>query len=256
MSVTKDLHGPDAFFQDLRQAFGRTLAQADACLARPDLVCDALLGQAWDSFEGNLAIQREGQPPVACQKGCPSCCTLRVGVLAPEAFRVAQLIRASADRLRPHGIDLEARVRAADAATRGLGEEARVTLKQPCAFIARGVCLVHAVRPLACRGHASHDRRACADAAVGRRHSVPFSGPHRVVRLLVHSALQAALHHGGRAWHTAEFNHAVVLALDNPQALRVWLTGGDPLAPAAMEPEQHAAQEAWFANLLPLPATG
>jgi Fe-S-cluster containining protein len=256
VSASDDLHGPEAFFRDMRQAFGRTLAQATASDAHRDNVNDALLGQAWDSFEGNLAIQCEDQPPVACQKGCPSCCMLRVEVLAPEAFRVAELIRASAERLRPHGIDLEAQVRAADAVTRGLGEEARVKQKHPCAFMARGACLIHPVRPLACRGHASHDRRACVDAAAGRRNSVPFSGPHRVVRLLVHSALQAALHDGGLAWHTAELNHAVVLALDNPLAPRQWLAGGDPLAPAAMDPAQHAAQAAWLNSLQPPPATG
>jgi len=49
--------------------------------------------RAWDSLEGKLAIQAEGQPAIACHKGCPSCCTLRVTALAPEVFMVATYLR-------------------------------------------------------------------------------------------------------------------------------------------------------------------
>ncbi|MCY1539173.1 hypothetical protein D9M68_747460 [compost metagenome] len=137
-------------------------------------------------------------------------------------------------------------MRETDAATRGLGEEQRVALRRRCAFIEQGVCLIHRVRPLACRGHASHDRRACADAAAGRVDEVPFSGPHRVVRVLVQSALQAALRQQGLAWGAYELNHALVLALDDDTAESGWLTGDDPLAPAAVDLEHRDAMAAGF----------
>jgi Fe-S-cluster containining protein len=90
---------------------------------------------------------------------------------------------ADAPALQRHGIDLIAAVREADAATRGLDETARVAARHRCAFAVKGVCLIHRARPLACCGHVSHDRHACADAAASRVDEVPFSGPHRLVRL-------------------------------------------------------------------------
>jgi len=226
-------HGAEAFFRDLRGAFERTQT-------------DALMLLAWDSFDGNVAIQSEGQPSVACHKGCPSCCTLRVTALAPEVFMVAAYLRATAAALQAHGIDLVARLRALDAATRGLDEMERVALRQRCAFIVQGVCLIHRVRPLACRGHASLNKRACVEAAAGRADAVPFSGPHRMVRVLVQSALQAALRHRGLEWGAYELNHALVLALDDEDAHTQWRNGGDPLAGAAVDREFRDAMAAGF----------
>src|SRR3990167_7790200 len=241
--TTSDDHCAEAFFRDLRGAFEHTLGGPGATGADR---CQAVMLQAWDSFDGNVAIQSEGQPPIACRKGCPSCCTLRVTALAPEVFMVAAYLRATAPALRGHGIDQIGRPRDTDAATSGLSEEQRVALRRRCALIERGVCLIHRVRPLACRGHASHDRRACADAAAGRVDEVPFSGPHRVVRVLVQSALQAALRQQGLAWGAHELNHALVLALDDPSTPASWHHGSDPLAPAAVDQEHRDAMAAGF----------
>jgi hypothetical protein len=244
-------NGAEAFFRDLRGAFERTLDMEPLATGAPDTtLTDAVMLQAWDSFDGNVAIQSEGQPPVACHKGCPSCCTLRVTALAPEVFMVAAYLQAAAPLLRQHGIDLIGRLRELDAATRSLDEVARVALRRRCAFIMQGMCLIHRVRPLACRGHASHDRRACTEAAAGRLDEVPFSGPHRTVRLLVQSALQAALRQQGLAWGAYELNHALVLALDDEGAVGRWLAGDDPLAAAALDPDQREAMASWFDEVL------
>jgi Fe-S-cluster containining protein len=234
-------NGTEAFFRDLRAAFERTLKHSTETA-----LTETVMLQAWDSFDGNVAIQSEGQPPIACQKGCPSCCTLRVTALAPEVFMVAAYLRATAAALQKYGIDLIGQLREADAATRGLSEEARVALRRRCAFIKQGVCLIHRVRPLACRGHASHDRRACVEAAAGRADEVPFSGPHRMVRVLVQSALQAGLRQRDLEWGAYELNHALVLALDNEQAQANWLKGENPLAAAAVDGEFRAAMAAEF----------
>lgn len=229
--------GAEAFFRQQRAAFEHTLASAGP---------DAALLQAWDSFDGNVAIQCEGQPPVACTKGCASCCELRVTALAPEVFALANYLRATAPTLQAHGIDLIGNVREADARTRGLGETERVAARQRCAFVVQGVCMIHRARPLACRGHASHDRRACVDAAACRVDEVPFSAPHRAVRLLVQAALQAALRQHGLAWGAYELQHALVLALNAPGAQTDWLNGQDPLADAAVDVEHRAAMAAGF----------
>jgi hypothetical protein len=234
-------NGAEAFFRDLRGAFERTLRGAS-----PASLTESALLQAWDSFDGNVAIQSEGQPAIACHKGCQSCCTLRVTALAPEVFMMANYLRATAPLLLRHGIDLIGRVREEDGFTRGLNELQRVALRRRCAFVVQGVCLIHRVRPLSCRGHSSHDRQACIDAAAGRVDEVPFSGPHRMVRILVQSALQAALRQHGLAWAACELNHALVLALDNPEAQADWLGGADPLNAAAVDGAVRDAMAAGF----------
>ena len=56
--------GPLALFKALHAAFGETLRIR---AGKPELI-EALLSQAFDSFEGNVAIQSEGLPAIACHK--------------------------------------------------------------------------------------------------------------------------------------------------------------------------------------------
>jgi hypothetical protein len=233
------MSAPD-FFRAQQQAFAATLAARAGTPALASL----LLAQAADSFDGNVAQQCAGEPPLACGRGCATCCTLRVSATAPEVLAVAGFLRAVQPRLRERGIDLVAQVRAADAATHGLGEAARVTLRQRCPFIARGVCVIYPVRPLACRGHASHDVRACVEAAAGQRDEVPHSAGHRLVRALVQGALQSALRDAGLAWGAYELNAALLAALDDDAAEAAWRTGADPLAAAAVHevPDEEMAR--------------
>lgn len=223
---------PLHFFRNLYETFGQTW---DAAAHRPDQQLPAVLSQAWDSFEGNVQLQTEGEPPIDCAKGCAACCTLRVTATAPEVFMIAKFIEGTARRYAQAGVDLCARLLQADERTRGLTEVQRVALRQPCPFIAQGTCTIYPVRPLACRGHASHDRRACAQAAAGRIDTVPFSQPHRWVRSVVQSALQAMWRARGLAHGAYELNHALVIALQARAGWRAWCEGADPLAPAAVE---------------------
>lgn len=232
-AANTDEHGAVAFFRDLHAALGRTWDHQPPSQRMP-----AVLAQAWDSFDGNVAIQSEGQPAIDCGKGCATCCTLRVSATAPEVFLMARFIEATAAAYAQVGIDLKQRLREADARTRGLDEAQRVTLRQRCPFIAQGACTIYKVRPLACRGHASYSRRACADAAAGRVDEVPFSGPHRLVRSFVQSALQAVLRERQLAFGAYELNQALVIALEIPDAAEAWLSGADPLAPASADHPQ------------------
>lgn len=214
---------PLGFFQALHAVFTDTVAMRQQ---HPTLI-DALLAQAFDSFAGNVALQAEDEPPLACGRGCASCCTLRVTASAPEVLLVARFLRAVQPALLQRGIDLVGRLRAADARTAGLDEAQRVQLRQPCPFIAQGVCVIYQVRPLACRGHASHDRQACAEAAAGRRAEVPHSQAHRLMRSLVQNAMLSALRDAGQAWGLHELNHALLLALDDPDSEARWLAGAE-----------------------------
>jgi len=242
-----DPAGDLACYQALHLAFDATLAHHQR---GPRLVA-ALLAQAVDSVDGNLALRCQGEPAIACRRGCASCCTLRVVATAPEVFGMLRFLRAVVPPLQARGIDLIGRLRAADAATRDLDERRRVALQQPCPFLAQGVCVVHAVRSLACRGHASHDAAACQAAATGRLGAVPHSAGHRLVRALVQNALQSALRDAGLAWQLHELNHALVLAWDAPGAEAAWLAGADVLAAAAVDDVPQAEMAAVFDRLRP-----
>jgi Fe-S-cluster containining protein len=188
--------GALAFFKAQKHAFADTPQRG---LARESVV-GALLGQAYESFERNVEIQEEGLQSLACHKGCATCCTLRVSATAPEVLMIGRYIRWSASALREMQIDLTERVSAADARTRGLDELERVKQRLRCPYIHKGICLIYQVRPLACRGHASYDVRACVEAAAGRMAEVPYSLPHMTVRSLVQNAMQAALRDAGLAF--------------------------------------------------------
>lgn len=220
--------GALAFFKAQHQAFAVTLAQ---WRGDGDMV-PALMSQAYSSFDGNVAVQAEGQLPIACHKGCAACCTLRVIATAPEALMLARYIRAADAALKQAGIDLRQRVAEADSATRGRDERQRVALRRRCPFIAKGICVIYPARPLACRGHASHDKRACGDAAAGRLEGIPLSMPHMMVRSLVQNAMQSALRDAGYVWAAHELIHALSIALADEDCEPAWLSGADVFGPA------------------------
>lgn len=217
------------FFAAQTQAFAETLSSRRG---REDLI-DGLLSQAFSSFEGNVAMEAKDYPAVACYKGCATCCTLRVTATAPEVLLIARFIRWFEGQNRE--LNLGKRVAKADSSTRSLDEAGRVKLRRPCPFIQRGVCTIYAVRPLACRGHACYDRRACINAASGRVKQIPISKPHRLFRGLIQNAMQSALRDAGYVWGLYELNQAVTMALQDADAERRWLAGEAGFAAAEVE---------------------
>jgi len=232
-------------FRDLHALFARVLAQT----ARTPWLFGRLVEGVFDLFETNIAAQTGHLPPLACEKGCPSCCILRVTATAPEIFLLAAYVQRIEAAPAGAAIGLGRRIALADRATRGLGETGRMRLRKPCPFLMRGVCIVHPVRPLACRGHASFDRQACVRAAAGRDVEVPLSEPHVALRGLLQASLQSALRATGLAWGLYEMNHALTLALDGKARDAAWLAGEDSLAPAAIDFDRVAAAERFDALL-------
>ena len=223
-------NGPGAFFKAMSQAFGENIrARRDS----PDFV-GALCSQAFDSFEKNVALQAEGAPALACKGECAACCTLRVVVTAPEAFLLARFAAVNAQALAARGVELWRRIVDTDSIVGGLSEGERMSVRRDCAFIEKGLCLAYRLRPLACRGHASFDEAACAEAAAGKSVETAISTPHVVVRGLVQNALMSALRDAKLAWGLYELNGALRLALSRERALEEWLAGEDPLAEAAI----------------------
>ena len=225
-----DDNSPLGLFKALREAFGETIR---ARRRSSDLVKE-LSVQAFDSFDGNVAIQIEDMPALACHQGCAACCDLRVAATAPEILLIAQYIVATRLAFAGIGLDLAERVARDAVVTSGLDDDQRLALRRPCPFIEDSLCLIYRVRPLACRGHASFDKAACAEAMVGADNEALVSMPHFLVRCVVQNALLASLRDAGLAWGLYELNSALGLALKNPGAEAAWRADGDPLAGASI----------------------
>ncbi len=215
------------YFQQLQALFAQRLSHflQDVQVGVAPAWLDSLLSLGWQTFELSVAAQSEGLPPVDCHRGCATCCTLRVTATGPEILMVARFIRAIDSALQNRGVDLPGQIAAAHADTQGLSEQERVSKRRPCPFIAQGVCVIYAVRPLACRGLASYDRKACARAASGHIDEIPYAEPPMQVRSLVQNAMQAALRQSGLSWGSYELNGALTAALLDPDSEVAWLRG-------------------------------
>ncbi len=217
------------FFRTLHAGFAVTLSAQTS--GDPDV--GALLAEAFSHFDAAVDGQYQGTPALACRKGCATCCTIRVTATAPEVLWVARHLREACEPAQC--VRLARRLLEADARTRDLDESQRVALRLRCSFIEEGACVIYPARPLACRGHASYDRKACAQAAAGRITEVPYSIPHQTARSLVQNAMQSALRDAGLAWASYELNHALRIALADPDAEARWAQGTDVFADAVIE---------------------
>ena len=108
-----------------------------------------------------IAIHEEPpEKPIACRRGCSTCCQAKVLVVAPEVLRIGDHLRKtkSAEEL----VELIERIREADTKTRGLSRAARAEKHVSCPLLDKdGGCSVHDVRPLVCRSWTSYDAVAC-----------------------------------------------------------------------------------------------
>lgn len=214
------------FFAAQADAFSENLSSRQG---REDLI-EGVLSMAFSSFDGNVAIEAESFPAIACHKGCATCCTLRVTATAPEILLIERFLRWA--KFPGRELNLPKRLEKANQVTCGLDEAQRVKLRRRCPFIEQGACMIYPVRPLACRGHACYDRRACIDAAAGRIEQIPASEPHRIFRGLIQNALQSALRDADYAWGIYELNQALTMALNDESCRTRWLAGQDAFSPA------------------------
>lgn len=244
--TTSESTEPADFFRAIHDRFGRILV---AGRGRVGLVA-ALTSEAFDLFERNVDIQTEGLQVLACHKGCPACCCIRVTATAPEIFLLADYIRRI--HATPSGaqLDLPRRIAEADSIARGLAPRERMAAQCFCPFILKDSCIIHPVRPLACRGHAAFDKQACIDAAAGRAVEVPLSEPHAVMRSLVQNALQSALRAHGYGWQAYELIHGLRLALEHADGEARWSRGDNVLAPALIADMDWQALAGMFDELV------
>lgn len=221
---------PGDFFKGMHARFDDMLT---AGRNHPALI-DAITTQAFDLFERNVAAHTQGLQVLACHKGCPACCCIRVTATAPEVFLLADYIRRIHATPAGAQLNLPRRISEARAIAQDLDAENRMAAQCYCPLILNGSCIIHPIRPLACRGHASFDKQGCMNAAAGLPVEVSLSEPHAVIRSLVQNALQSALRGKGYAWRSYELIHALHLALGAEDAVAEWSSGRDPLAPAVV----------------------
>lgn len=207
-----DDYGPSSFFRSVSRAFDATIASRRQ---EPDLV-GLLCAQAFDNFANNAAIQAQEQPALACQGECAACCRLRVVATAPEVFLIARFVSLNYEAFAARGVSLSARISEADRAVGGMTETQRLKVQYVCPFIEKELCLAYRVRPLACRGHAAFDRKACVAAAKGEATEAFVSTPYLVVRSLVQNAMMSALRRTRLAWGLYELNRALRIAITQP----------------------------------------
>jgi Fe-S-cluster containining protein len=186
-------------------------------------------------------------PAIACAKGCAFCCHLSVSALAPEVFLVAGHIRDNAKG------DLQAvlaRIGAAERNTRGLGGFERARRKLPCALLDGNACSVYAVRPGPCRATVSMSVQICERGYNGENVQIAAPPLWSVLRNAHLQALWAGLAAAELPGESYELNHAVMVALETPDAEARWLKGEDVFANVARLRLESAAVQAHNAKII------
>ncbi len=99
---------------------------------------------------------------VDCEEGCSHCCHLHVSLSVPEAIVLSEYLSSTLD---PDAL-AELRARLAVAAREAQTEDtaSRLRNRRACPLLVSDRCSAYRVRPLACFGASSADRRRCAAA--------------------------------------------------------------------------------------------
>jgi len=153
-------------YQRVREASARTTTAIGAGGDGPlYAACAELLNE--------LLAHAPAKDDVQCGKGCNFCCHQQILVSRVEARVIAASLyhRLSVSALAPLRELLERRARqSANFANANHHWRARL----PCAFLNDdGDCVVHAVRPLVCRGYQSLSRAACQEKYVDDAAALP-----------------------------------------------------------------------------------
>jgi Fe-S-cluster containining protein len=124
------------------------------------------------ALERRIAVELESssgcvEARPACGPGCAACCTVNVATLAVEGIAVAGFLRR---RLAPTEVPRRAAALLAfHERVRWCEDDERIRDGLTCPFLdERRACLVHPVRPLACRAVSSLDADDCRRALAER----------------------------------------------------------------------------------------
>ncbi len=168
--------------------------------------------------------------PVACAKGCGSCCTLTIDTTPDEVFGLIRQLEAT---LTPGALAaLKARAVAADARGHGVPPLDRHRLKIPCPVLDPETqdCLGHAARPTGCQGYLSLNLARCIANRESSAEHIPQPMVASLLRDIVLEARRRVLAEAGLSSPHLELTSALVAAWADPDAERRWLAGEDVLA--------------------------
>ena len=225
-----EFDGPaPAFNPDESVALVRYFARllGDRSTASGDVLVETLAAVVGASTQRHRVVQ-----PLACAKGCASCCFQKVSVNAVEIFAVARRLRRSKDLPR-HRDRLAARPPRNPART--------LDPAAPCAFLHDNACSIHAVRPTVCRIIASLDVRACVRRLDAGDGIIPWPRSHEAIRTWASTALWTAHVANGLDPRTYDFEGGVAAVLADPGIEARWYAGDDALAAVADPPLPPAA---------------
>lgn len=148
---------------DRADAEDAIVSAARAFVRRPDGALALRLVRDAGTLLDRRAAASPGASRRACGPGCAHCCNIPVSLTAPEALLIHTHVQQHWPEDRRQA--LLAAITAGDAAAAREDDEALFLAGRPCVFLdPAGRCSIYDVRPLACRGHASFDDRACAAA--------------------------------------------------------------------------------------------
>jgi Fe-S-cluster containining protein len=202
---------------------------AQAFITRPDGTVALRLVDAAQALLDTRGQATARASERACESGCDFCCHMPVSLSMPEALRIHAHVAqtwSEADRAQLIGALAEASKAARD------DEDALFLSRRPCVFLHEGRCTIYAVRPLACRGHASFSRSACAEAHAApedfeRGEQVPVDPDLRLAKDEIKTTLGIVLLQAGL--HALDCELASVLGklFEEPETERAWLAGAD-----------------------------
>lgn len=165
---------------------------------------------------------------MACGAGCPHCCVLNVAVLLPEAMVIAEWMR---ERMSQPELEvMEKRLALHRCWTRWMDDDERITKHMTCPFLdEEGSCIIHPVRPLACRGVASLDSNSCREAlspvVTDEARLVVADLLRRAAFDTAFTALARALKSHGLDDRSIELGAGVMAFLENPRRREEFLSG-------------------------------
>jgi Fe-S-cluster containining protein len=181
--------------------------------------------EAVGMIQGLMEKSVAARPPkaaIVCRNGCAYCCHSYVGLIAPEAFRLAEAVR------RRAGGSLSAQlVQERCRPLLGLAPSDRVGRKLPCPLLLDNLCSVYADRPMVCRQTTSLLLEACIDEFEDRNRQVqiPISSLHLAYAGSAHVAMLGALRAVRLPSAGYELSAALSRVLEVPDAEQRWLAG-------------------------------
>jgi Fe-S-cluster containining protein len=165
--------------------------------------------------------------PVACARGCGSCCTLTVEVSADELFALVSYLDETLDEASLAA--LKARARDNDAIGHGLEPLARHRKRLVCPVQdpTTKACLGHAARPNPCQGYVSVSLADCEADRANPPQRVERPAMSGILTDLVGGCRDQALAAAGMPKTRFELTAGLIAAWAEPGAEARWLAGED-----------------------------